>query len=658
MFGSWKRTGMLTILLILAVFTTGCFGLFAGSTYRLNVFVLDGTTNEAIEGATVTAGTATGQTDDEGHVTFSGLSGSVTIEVTADDFDVVTRTVTMNQNRTETFRLGVDDIVDTAIAADDFNTLVAAVLVADLEDALRGAGPFTVFAPTDEAFAALDDSLLAYLLDNPNKLAQVLLYHVVEGSIWAADAIAAAPTSLTTLQGEQIDVTVDDGNVFINDAQVITPNIGASNGVIHVIDKVLIPENFDADDIVDTAITADDFNTLVTAVLAADLEDALRGTGPFTVFAPTDAAFADVPEALLAYLLDNPEKLADVLLYHVVDGRITSDDAVAAAPTSLTTLQGDAIDVTANGGVFINDAQVTMADISASNGIIHVIDTVLIPPSLEVDDIVDTAIAADDFNTLVTAVIEANLVDALRADGPFTVFAPTDAAFADVPEALLAYLLDNPDKLADVLLYHVVDGRITSDDAVAAAPTSLTTLQGDAIDVTANGVVFVNDAQVVLPDISASNGIIHVIDTVLIPPSLEVDDIVDTAIAADGFETLVEAVIAADLVATLKGEGPFTVFAPTDDAFADLPAGTLDSLLDDPDALANILKYHVVAGYFTAAEVIALDGHTLTTVQGTTVSISVNADVLINDAKVTATDIKASNGIIHVIDAVLIPDVD
>ncbi len=380
MFGSWKRTGMLSVLLILALFTTGCFGLFTTSTYRLNVTVLDGNNDQPIEGASVVVGNAAKDTDEDGHATFPSLSGTVTIEVTAGGFDAVTRTVTMNQARNVTIRMGVGDIVDTAIDAPGFETLVAAVLAADLEDALRGAGPFTVFAPTDEAFEDVPEALFEYLLANPDKLAEVLLYHVVPDRIWAADAIAVAPASLNTLQGDAIDVTTVVGEVFINDdAKVVFPDVGASNGVIHVIDMVLIPPSLEVDDIVDTAV-AGGFDTLVTAVLAADLEDALRGAGPFTVFAPTDDAFADLPEGDLDDLLDDPDELAEILKYHVVAGYYTAADALDEAPVFLETLQGDFVEITViNGGVFVNGVEVSAADIRASNGIIHVIDAVLIP---------------------------------------------------------------------------------------------------------------------------------------------------------------------------------------------------------------------------------------------------------------------------------------
>ena len=131
-------------------------------------------------------------------------------------------------------------------------------------------------------------------------------------------------------------------------------------------------------------------------------------------------------------------------------------------------------------------------------------------------------------------------------------------------------------------------------------------------------------------------------------------DIVDTAIENGNFTTLVAAVQAADLVDTLKGEGPFTVFAPTDDAFAALPEGTVEGLLEDIPALTDILLYHVVSGAVPAADVVGLDS--ATTVQGSDVTITVEGDtVMVDDATVVITDIQTSNGIIHVIDAVLIP---
>ncbi|MGM0771817.1 MAG: fasciclin domain-containing protein [Halobacteriota archaeon] len=279
-------------------------------------------------------------------------------------------------------------------------------------------------------------------------------------------------------------------------------------------------------------------------------------------------------------------------------------------------------------------------------------------PEVEEMDIVDTAMNAGSFNTLVQAVQAAGLEDTLRSEGPFTVFAPTDEAFAALPEGTLAALLADDEALAAVLTYHVVAGEVMAADV--AGLESAETVQGESVTFDTTDGVMVNDANVVQADIEASNGVIHVIDKVLLPPSMmeeeaeEEMDIVDTAIEAGSFTTLVQAVQAAGLEDTLRSEGPFTVFAPTDDAFAALPEGTLDSLLADQEALADVLTYHVVAGEYMAEDVVTMDS--AETVQGSEVTITVTDDgVMVNDANVVITDIETSNGVIHVIDAVLVP---
>lgn len=264
-------------------------------------------------------------------------------------------------------------------------------------------------------------------------------------------------------------------------------------------------------------------------------------------------------------------------------------------------------------------------------------------------DIVDTAVSADNFKTLVAAVQAAGLVDALKGKGPFTVFAPTDEAFAKLPKGTVEALLKDKEQLAKILTYHVVKGNVTAKDV--AKLNSAGSLQGAFLRIDTSKGVRVNDAKVITADLRASNGIIHVIDTVLLPPA----DIVDTAVAAGSFETLVTAVKAAGLVEALKGKGPFTVFAPTDEAFAKLPAGTIPALLNDKEKLAAVLTYHVVPGYVTAADAMKLNR--AKTLQGGELKISSDGGgVHINDANVIKADILTANGVIHVIDSVLLPN--
>ncbi len=271
------------------------------------------------------------------------------------------------------------DIVDTAVAAGSFNTLAAALQAADLVDALKGDGPFTVFAPTDEAFAKLPAGTVETLLkpENKAKLAAILTYHVVSGNVPASKVVGL--TGATTLNGQRVDIKVDDGKVAVDSANVVTTDIKCSNGVIHVIDQVILPAS---DDIPTTAVKAKTFTTLVAAAKAAGLVEALSGEGPLTVFAPTDEAFANLPEGTIASLLkpENKAKLAAILKYHVVPGRVYSPDAVAAG--SAKTLQGGSVEIAViNGAAKVNNANLVATDIDASNGVIHVIDAVLLPPS-------------------------------------------------------------------------------------------------------------------------------------------------------------------------------------------------------------------------------------------------------------------------------------
>lgn len=257
------------------------------------------------------------------------------------------------------------------------------------------------------------------------------------------------------------------------------------------------------------------FTTLVTALEAADLAETLQGEGPFTVFAPTDDAFAALPDGTVEALLDDVPTLTDILLYHVVEGQVPSSAVVDLS--SAETLLGQPVVVNTSDGVQINNAEVIIPDIEASNGVIHVVDSVLMPPE---NDLVETAMEAGSFDTLVTAIQEAGLVETLQGDGPFTVFAPTDEAFAALPDGTLDSLLENPDQLADVLTYHVVPGRVFSGDVVNVdtAPT----VQGSGIDVSVDmGSVMLNEsASVIQTDILATNGVVHVIDSVILPPDM------------------------------------------------------------------------------------------------------------------------------------------
>ncbi len=345
-------------------------------------------------------------------------------------------------------------IVDIAVEDGRFTTLVTALEAAGLVEALQGEGPFTVFAPTDDAFAALPEGALEGLLADTEALSNVLLYHVASGAVKAADVVGLDGQEVASLSGENFKIMLDGSNVMINGSKVIIPDIEGSNGVIHVIDAVILPpademavEEDMAEDkmekmdqtIVDIALSDENFSTLVTALEAAGLVEALQGEGPFTVFAPTNEAFEALPEGALEALLADPEVLTDVLLYHVVEGKAMAADVVELDGQKVETLLGQYIDIMIDGETVMADgAQVVAADITATNGVIQVIDSVLLP---ETRSIVDIAVEDGRFTTLVAALEAAGLVEALQAEGPFTVFAPTDEAFAALPDGTVEGLL-------------------------------------------------------------------------------------------------------------------------------------------------------------------------------------------------------------------------
>jgi len=386
------------------------------------------------------------------------------------------------------------NIVDTAVAAGSFTTLAAALGATDLISVLADdSAEFTVFAPTDEAFAALGDDAINGLLADPDTLRDILLYHVVPGSVDAATAISLAGTTVTTANEDDFALTVDGGNLFVNMSQVTATDIQASNGIIHVIDAVLMPPVDTADEmitgsIVETAVAAGNFTTLVAALQATGLDAVLANLDDqFTVFAPTDEAFAALGQ--------------------------------------------DTINSINSSGLRINESQVIAADVRASNGIIHAIDAVLIPPTdtdtgtgtdtdTDAGTILDGARGNPDFSILVTAIEATGLQGALGHPGDlYTVFAPTNAAFEALGTETIEALLADPDTLREILLYHVIAGTVVdAATAVTLVGNSIEAGSGDRFTLRLDGSnLFVNDSQIVATDIAASNGIIHVIDQVLIP---------------------------------------------------------------------------------------------------------------------------------------------
>ena len=274
------------------------------------------------------------------------------------------------------------------------------------------------------------------------------------------------------------------------------------------------------DDIPTNATNTGVHDSLVDALVKADLVATLQGDGPFTVFAPTDQAFADAGIDLDSFTTDEEiAVLTDILLYHVYSGAVYAADVTDGLTVAMVNGDDASFTVT-DGTVMIGDATVTTADVMASNGVIHVIDKVLMPPA-DLVDIAAVAMSTGVHDSLVAALVKADLVTTVQGDGPFTVFAPTDQAFTDAGIDLDSFTTDEEiAALTDILLYHVYSGAVNAAGVTDGLTVAMVNGDDASFTVT-DGTVMVGDATVVLADVPASNGVIHVIDKVLMPPADE-----------------------------------------------------------------------------------------------------------------------------------------
>jgi uncharacterized surface protein with fasciclin (FAS1) repeats len=405
-------------------------------------------------------------------------------------------------------------IMDIVTESEAHTILEAAINAAGLNELLDGEDPFTLFAPTDDAFDALPEGTVATLLANIDELIEVLAHHVVGGTFMTEDLNDG--DVLTTANDDNLTVTVDGMTYMIDMATVISANIEASNGVVHVIDMVLIPETNDQT-VMSIIENSPIHTTLETAIIAAGLANTLSGDGSFTVFAPSDEVFATLPDGALDLILANTELLTNLLLGHVHEGELYSADLTDGLNVTMMN-EGDL--TVSNDGmtIMIDDAIIFQEDLPATNGVVHVIDnilpsTVIDPDTLTVMSIIE---ASPEHTTLEAAINAAELAETLSGEGPFTVFAPTDDAFALLPAGTVEGLLADIPALTEILLHHVVGATALSTDFNDG--DVLTTLNTTELTVSVDdGTYIIDMATVTAANLEADNGVVHVIDMVLIP---------------------------------------------------------------------------------------------------------------------------------------------
>jgi transforming growth factor-beta-induced protein len=607
---------------------------------------------------TVEGGTLTVNKTAEGAVTVNGKS------VTTADIQTTNGVIHLIDGPL----LETLDVASYASVNSSTNALTAAVTDAGLAGLLDdGAGPLTVFAPTNAAFDALDangdgevngDELSGALRE------RVLKYHVVGENIpltgaGLMDGATRVTLDDTGMENQSLTFSVEDDSITaVNGADIAgTVEVADGNATIHLLNKVLLQST----NIVERAQLDPNLTSLVDAVTTGDLVGTLGDeNSTFTVFAPPNGAFSGLNTGAFTGDDGSQPLAADIISYHAILGEVLAadvpnDERQSVEGTNLTLRQF------ADGAVEVNGIPVTTADIQVRNGVIHLIDGVL----LQSLNIAQRATVEPTLTTLAAAVgaADASVNDALTDESgtQYTVFAPTNAAFEalDVDDVTADQAL-----VTDLLNYHVIAGQAIASGDITNNQTATTVEGGElTFNVASDGSVTVNGVSVTTTDIQTANGVVHVIDGVLLSEL----NATQRVVADPAFSTLQTALEAAGEASTLEGAGPFTVFAPTNDAFvaaldADDSGAVESGELPAAADLSDILLYHVIAGSAVASTELS-DGQTETTAtdspDGNVLSFGVNGGVTVNPddeaASVVTADVEVDNGVVHVIDTVLIP---
>lgn len=567
----------------------------------------------------------------------------------------------------------------------NFTFLKAAIETAggDLGTTLSNEGTLTVFAPTNDAFIAAGfANEAAVRAADAATLTSILTYHVL-GTVAKSSGLSSG--AVATQNGQEVYLSVNGSNIFLNGkVKVTTADVDATNGVVHVIDQVLIPPTQDVTQIAVANNTAStpEFTALVAALTKANLVGTLAdATKDFTVFAPTDAAFNEFL-GQLGLTLDNvpTELLTKILTYHVVSGNVFSTDLVNGATPA--TLNGANLTVNINGSEVtvssLNTSKIVTTNILGTNGVIHVIDKVLVP----VADFTITQVAqiGDNFGLLEAAVIKAGLATTLGG-GEFTVFAPVDQAFKDAGFADAAAInASTQADMSDIVTYHAIAAKALSTDLTSKAYAAV---NNQDLYISTEGGVFINptnpnqNIQVTTADVVTKNGVIHVIEKVILPAKLQfgeqgtIEDLVVKLAGTnnDGeFSELKKAIVRANLLGVLDNSATnFTVFAPTNAAFQALYTSLGVNGIDDiaVGTLETVLKYHIVkanskvySNDLSNGPVTMLSDGQITVSLNNGVELDATDGVLsknLPNAKVTSANIVTANGVVHIIDQVLLP---
>ncbi|KFO19200.1 transforming growth factor-beta-induced protein ig-h3 isoform X2 [Fukomys damarensis] len=507
-----------------------------------------------------------------------------------------------------------------------------------LRPEMEGPGSFTIFAPSNEAWASLPAEVLDSLVSNVNiELLNALRYHMVDRRV-LTDELKHGMALTSMYQNSNIQIHhYPNGIVTVNCARLLKADHHATNGVVHLIDKVISTITNNIQQIIEIE---DTFETLRAAVAASGLNTLLEGDGQFTLLAPTNEAFEKIPAETLNRILGDPEALRDLLNNHILKSAMCAEAIVAGL--SMETLEGTTLEVGCSGDMLtINGkAIISNKDILATNGVIHFIDELLIPDSAKT---LSELAVESDVSTVTDLLRQAGLSTHLSGNEQLTLLAPLNSVFKDGAPRIDA-------QMKNLLLNHIVKGKVASKDLYRGQ--TLDTLGGKKLRVFVyRNSLCIENSCIAAHDKKGRYGTLFTMDRMLTPPMGTVMDVLK---GDNRFSMLVAAIQSAGLTETLNREGVYTVFAPTNEAFQAMPPEELNKLLGNAKELANILKYHIGDDILVSGGIGALVR--LKSLQGDKLEVSSKNNIVsVNKEPVAETDIMATNGVVYAITSVLQP---
>ncbi|KAG9272518.1 transforming growth factor-beta-induced protein ig-h3 [Astyanax mexicanus] len=509
---------------------------------------------------------------------------------------------------------------------------------AKLQEEIEGPGSFTFFAPSNEAWAALPTEILDALVSNVNiELLNALHYHMVNKRLTSDDLKHGS--SFPSMY-QDFDVHIhhySNGIVTVNCARLVKTDQHATNGIVHVVDRVItaITNNVNA-----FLETEDELQSLQTAIAAAGLTSMLENEGSYTIFAPTNEAFKKIPQEMLDRILGDPVALKDLLNYHIVKNLHCAESIVAGVP--LETLQGTVLEVGCDGNEMTlnGKAIVTEKDKLGTNGVVHYISELLVPDSAKT--LKELAEGTPQVSTSTKLFMDAGLGAHLTGSETVTLIAPQNDAFKgsatltpSLRKALRNHILKN--KFSSKSLYHGQE---------------LETLGGNKLRVFVyRNNLCIENACIAAHDKDGRYGTMFTVDKILAPPMGTVMDVLK---ADSRFSILVDNVQKAGLTELLNKEGPYTIFAPTNDAFRAMPPADLNKLTRDPRELTKVLKYHIGEQFLVSGGVTS---HTrVKPLLGEKLELGVrNSTMYVNRVPVVDGDMMATNGVVHAVGSIIKP---